>query len=458
MLYNPTLLDRAARQHARYYLKRLAVLQDKYTTTPEITILQLRKIMPQVQQAHSWLLTYRDMNPSHVDLLVEMTLAGMGCVRMVVSSGEWERWLEIGEDAAKEAERPVDRLNLIAEQGIHAYRQGNLDGAYELAGIGEEEATLLDEIGERAQFHYLHALVQQKWGETEAANNAVTRAHQDYVQVDDKAGIGKVRSFQAQAAIDAMDYEYAQDLLEQNIQLWQATGNLRQMAVEQYQLGVMLSNRTLYSESDVFLQDACESFRKLADRRYEAYSLQILSANAMERDNLDGALSYIENAHTLFQAVNDQRGVAGALNYMGRIHNKHNDHARAIDVHQRAADVAQAIDYRFALTDAHRSMCEIHLKTGDLAAACRAIYTAVTVGETSGNRLLMLAVLAMAVGVLVADKRPSVAVDVACTIQATTDETLILDMLNPHITALDVTTGTPLTVENATKVIKKLYQ
>jgi len=220
----------------------------------------------------------------------------------------------------------------------------------------------------------------------------------------------------------------------------------------------MLSNRTLYSESDVFLQDACESFRKLADRRYEAYSLQILSANAMERDNLDGALSYIENAHTLFQAVNDQRGVAGALNYMGRIHNKHNDHARAIDVHQRAADVAQAIDYRFALTDAHRSMCEIHLKTGDLAAACRAIYTAVTVGETSGNRLLMLAVLAMAVGVLVADKRPSVAVDVACTIQATTDETLILDMLNPHITALDVTTGTPLTVENATKVIKKLYQ
>jgi len=458
MLYNPTLLDRAALQHARYYLKRLAALRDNYSTSPESTILQLRKIMPQVQQAHSWLLTHRDMNPSHVDLLVEMTLASMGCVRMVVSSGEWERWLEIGEGAAKDAERPLDRLDLIAEQGIHAYRQGNLDDAYELAGIGEEKATLLDEIGKRAQFHYLRALVQQKWGETEAANNAVTRAYQDYAQVDDKAGIGKVRSFQAQAAIDAMDYEHAQDILEQNIELWRATGNLRQMAVEQYQLGVMLSNRTLYSQSDVFLHDACESFRKLADRRYEAYSLQILSANAMERDNLDGALSYIENAHTLFQAVNDQRGVAGALNYMGRIHTKHGDYESAIAVHQRAADVAQDIDYRFALTDAHRSMCEIHLKTGNLAAARRDIHAAVTVGETSGNRLLMLAVLAMAVGVLVADERPSVAIDVACTIQTATDETLILDMLDPHITTLDVTTGTRLPIEDATKLIKELYQ
>lgn len=458
MNYNATLLDRAARQHARYYLKKLVTLRDSYMVMPESTVRQLRKIMPQVQQAHSWILANRVASRSHIDLLVEMTIAGMGCVRMVVSPDEWEQWLRAGEDAAAEAERPIDYLDIIAERGIHAFRQGDLDNALSLAERGEETATTLAETGKRAQCYYLQALVYQKRGKIEAAHAAVNRAYQDYIQVDDKAGIGKVQSFLAQAAIDAMDYERARELLEQNIQLWQATGDLRQMAVEQYQLGVMLSNRVMYDESDIYLHDAVESFRRLADRRYEAYSLQILSSNAMERDSLDEALDYIEKSHDLFLAVNDQRGVAGTLNYMGRIHNKHGHYEHAIDAHQRAADVAHSIDYRFALTDAHRSMCDIHLKTGNLAAARQHIYRAVMVGETSGNRLLMLAVLAVAVGVLVEDMRPSVATDVACTIQAATSESLILKMLEPHIATLNTDTGTPLSVDMVIELIKKLYQ
>lgn len=458
MLYKAEVLNEAALRHARYYLIKLTKLNEAYQSTPESAVPSLRKIMQQLQQAHSWLVTNRDVDPSHVDMLVQLTAAGMGYIRMVVSPTEWDRWLQVGIEAAVEIERSVEHLDFIIEQGIHAFRQGDLESAQARAKSGEAAATTLDETDKRAQCYYLQALIYQKRGEPEAAHHAITQARQDYEQASDQAGIGKVRSFLAQAAIDALDYERAQELLEQNIQLWDQLGDLRQMAVEQYQLGVLLSNRVMYEKSDLYLHAACQSFRKLADRRYEAYSLQILSANAMERSSLAEALAYIEQAYGLFLVVNDQRGVAGALNYMGRIYNKQGNCERAIEAHQRAADVAQAIDYRFALTDAHRSMCVIHLEKGNWLAARQHIYEAVLVGETSGNRLLILAVLAAAVGVLAADDRLLIAADVAATIQTTTDETLILQMLEPHLAIVNVAEGTPMSVAEASGLVKKLYR
>ena len=458
MPYKAEVLNGAAHRHARYYLDRLTKLKATYQSAPERAVPQLRKVMSQVQQAHSWLLARREVDLSAANLLVEMTTTGMGCIRMVVSPGEWERWIKIGEEAAPEIGRHADRLGFIIEQGVHAFRQGDLETARKFAKTGEESATALADPGQRAQCHYLQALVHQKQGEIRAAYAAVSRAQEDYEQVDDKAGIGKVRSFLAQAAIDALDYERARELLKQNILLWEEMGNLRQMAVEQYQLGVMFSNRLLYAQADGYLLAARQTFQKLADRRYEAYSLQILSSNAIERGTLEAALTHIEAAYGLFLDVNDKRGVAGSLNYIGRIHNKQGDRERAIVAHQRAVDVAQSIDYRYALTDAHRSMCEIHLKTGDLAAARQCICTAVTVGETSGNRLLMLAVLAAAVGVLAADERLTVAADVACTIQTATEAPLILKMLQPHIVTVNTDIGTSMSIEEANELIKKLYQ
>jgi tetratricopeptide (TPR) repeat protein len=458
MPYKAEVLDEAAHRHARYYLSKLMKLKATYQSAPGRAVPQLRKMMPQVQQAHSWLLARLEVDLSAANLLLEMTTTGMGYIRMVVSPGEWERWIKIGGETALEIGRRADHLDFIIEQGIHAFRQGDLETARTFAETGEESATALPDPGKRAQCYYLQALVHQKQGEIRAAYAAVLRAQEDYEQVDDKVGIGKVRSFLAQAAIDALDYERAQQLLEQNILLWEEMGNLRQMAVEQYQLGVMFSNRLLSAKADDYLLAARQTFQKLADRRYEAYSLQILSSNAIERGTLEAALTYIEAAYGLFSEVNDQRGVAGSLNYIGRIHNKQGDYERAIVAHQRAADVARSIDYRYAFTDAHRSMCEIHLKTGNLAAARQGLCTAVTVGETSGNRLLMLAVLAAAVGVLAADERLRVAADVACTIQTATEAPLILKMLQPHIVTVNTDTGTPMSIEEANELIKKLYQ
>lgn len=458
MLYKTEALSAAARRHAQYYLNKLTKLKAAYQSTPESIIPDLRKIMPQVQQAHSLLFANYEVNPSDADMLVDMTVAAMGCVRMLVAAEAWGRWLRVGVEAATARGRHVDHLDFTIERGVHAFRQGDLETAWTFAQIGEETATSLAETSKRAQCTYLQALVCQKRGETKQAQVAIAKAQQDYEAANDQAGIGKVRSFMAQAAIAAMDYERAQQLLEQNIQLWQVMGDKRQMAVERYQLGVMLSNQVRYAESDTVLHDARETFQQLADRRYEAYSLQILSANAMERGFLDEALAYIEDALKLFLTVNDQRGVAGALNYMGRIYDKQGDYDRAIDAHQRATDVASAIDYRFAITDAHRSLCEIHLKTDNLNDARDAIYQAITVGETSGNQLLILAVLTSAVGVLVADQRPSIAADVACTILQATDETLILNMLEPHSTSLNTDAATPMSVAEANTLVKNLYQ
>lgn len=457
MPYRAEALNGAAFRHACYYATKLENLRSTYASTPENVVPQLRKLLPQIQQAHTWLLTHHDTDPAYADRLVSLTMAGIGCVRMVVSPAEWEAWVTVGVEVAASTARDLDRLSLIIEQGTHAFRQGDMDSAEAAAARGIDEAAVLDAPAQRAQCYYLQALVYQKRGDTQRAQAAIERAQHDYECVGDTAGIGKVRSFLAQAAIDALDYERAHALLQQNIELWEQTGNLRQMAVEQYQLGVMLSNRLMFDEADDYLLAARAAFQKLADRRYEAYSLQILSSNYTERGALDEALACIEDAHDLFLAVNDRRGVAGSLNYMGRIHDKLGDFARAVEKHQQAADVANAIDYRFALTDAYRSLCEIHLKTGALSAAQESIGAAVRVGEASGNRLLMLAVLAAAVGVLAADDQATHAADVALTIQVATDEPLILQMLAPHLAAVETERGTPIAVAEAAELIKKLY-
>jgi tetratricopeptide (TPR) repeat protein len=457
MLYKVAELDAAALRHASFYQSKLKTLQSTYEEAPQSAIQKLRQTLPQIQQAHTWLYDRALADPSHAELLTDMTAAGMGYVRMVVSPDEWQRWLDQGLEAAVIANREREQLDFRFEQGVQAFRQGDLARAGNIAAEALPLAHQHNEPTCVARLYYLSALVHQKQGELDAAKHAVQQAQYHYETAGDIYGIGKVRSFMAQAAIDAANYDQAQTLLQQNIALWQQHDNPRQMAVEQYQLGVMLSNRLRFDEADGYLYEARQTFQQLADRRYEAYTLQILCHNQIEREAHDEALAMIEQAHDLFEQVNDRRGMAGCLNYMGRIYAAQYQPEHALQRHQQAVDVARSINYHFAQADAYREMCELYLKESDVAAAQQHLCAAVHAASASGSKLLVLAVLCAAVGVLRADERPSVAAQVAQTVQVATEEPIILDMLAPHIAGMSSKTDVSITADEAVELLKNLY-
>jgi len=458
MLYEIAELDAAALRHVKFYQAKLKTLQTEYEDKPQKTIQQLRKSLLQIQQAHTWINDKVDVDTSYADLLTDMTASSVGHLRMVITPDEWQHWLEQGIDAATACNRPVDILDFRIEQGIQKFRQGNLETAEALVESTLQLAHQQDIPSQLAQLYYLRALIYQKQGKTDHAMQAVKQAQHYYEIAEDIYGIGKVRSFMAQSAIDALDYDSARTLLEQNITLWKQYDNQRQLAVEQYQLGLMLSNQLLFDDAEHYLLAAREIFQQLSDRRYEAYTLQILSSNQTEIGDYGKALITIQQASDLFEQVDDRRGMTGCLNYMGRIYELNDEFDKALDYHKQAIDLAKSINYHFHHADAHRAMCLIYLKLDDVQSAGAQLYSALHVAQTSGNQLMILAVLCAAVGVLTIDNRPSLAAGLAQAIQQATEEPLILQLLEPHLNFKSSESADPIPIDDAPELIKNLYQ
>lgn len=432
--YQAAELDQAAQKHARYYVKRLSQLRELYMKDPGQAVQQVRKNLPQMRQALAWMQSQAAHDPETGQLLVRFVHLSIKFTSLLITPADWTRWLTVGVEIAEQIRQDREHLDLLLEIGGLSFSQGDLDTADQMATDCLALAQQLNDPARIGRAYYKKALVQQKLGYIETAEMQMQQAKHYYALARDQDGIGRVRSFQAQRAIDASNYDLAYDLLRENIALWHETGDLRQMAIEQYQLGVMLGNRFMHADARTYLEDARTTFQNLNERRYEAYCLQILGDICIETHDPNTAWAFIQQAIDLFTETEDQRGVAGCLNYMGRISTLQEQPEEALRYHEQAEALAREIRYYFHITEAHRAQAEIYAHMGNTATAGHHLCEAIHAAQHSRIILLLLSVLVTAIVVLREDQQPILAAQTLQAVQSTTDESYIVYRLRPLLT------------------------
>lgn len=426
-------LQDAARRHALFYLQKLKSLRNTYDDAPRDALHQLRQKMPQIQHALQWCLQY-STDDDISRLYVDMLYAGLDIIPLVLPPDEWQRWLDAGLPLAQTPDAAVERLGLLMERSAMAFDRGRLDDAAYYAeqciALDGDSALPLPKMG---RAYYLYAVIQQKRDEREHATHMIQRARALFTEAGDDYGIGRVTSFEAQLAIDDLNYDRAYALLQQNIDLWQRTSNARQLAVEQYQLGLLLDNRLQHAQAQPYLEKARAIFHELSETRYEAYCLQTLASSYLDTCHIDDALSAVQQAYDLFQQVQDERGKAATLNTWGKIHTERGDTAAALSYHQQAAQIAHHIDYTFHLCEAYRLQA---LLESDITVASDLLQRAYDVADRSAVKGLAWQVLTSIAVLFVRQGNMVMAAQCAKYIAAQTQEPLILKQLEAVVTEL----------------------
>lgn len=433
-LYRAAEFDRAALNHAQFYVNQLASLRARYMHDPGTTMTRVRKSLPQMRQALAWMQLHTTDDLEIGMALVRFVHTSIKFTSLVITPTDWAHWLDIAIDITKYTQQEQERLDFMLERSSMAFSQGDLDTASFLSADCLELAQHLNDNRRIARSYYTGALLQQKLGHLQAARDQMRQAQHYYELAGDQNGIGRVRSFQAQQAIDASEYDTAYALLRENIAMWRETGDLRQMAIEQYQLGVMLENRFMHEDALGYLESARATFQDLNERRYEAYCLQILCGLHIETHQLDAAWTFIERAYELFAETGDRRGMAGSLNYFGRIRSHQHRMPEALDYHAQAGKLAAEIRYYFHLTESHRTRADIYARLNDIPAAGEHLTQAIGYAQKSGVVLLLLSVLITAIGVLRADGRDELATQTLQMILTETDEAYIMHHIQPYLT------------------------
>lgn len=429
--YQAIDLHYAALRHAEYYRQQLTVLRDLFEHQPQQAMQRLEKLLPQIRQAYVWLKNGAMSDAALADLLVEFVYLSVDRISRIVAPSEWEEWVDSAIAMAGQVTRQVE---FTLEKSRLAFRRGDMMAALEIMEATMPLVQQTDQLALRGRAYYQLGLIHQKRGKMTDAQSAMQQAMQAYIQAEDDNGIGRVNSFMAQAAIDAGEYDRAKTLLLQTIDHWRQAGDEYRIAVEQYQLGLILTNRKAHDEAMRYLQPARQTFHRLNVRRYEAFCLQLIAAIYMDWEQPDEALTFIQRAYDLFQQVQDQRGIATLLTAFGDAHKLMGHPERAIHYYEQAVKVATAINYAFHMAEGNRGIGCVLADQSRWEQAreylCRAFYVA----SDSGVQLLALQALVSFIPVLIHDGDIVKASDYIAFLKDATTEALILDQIPalPH--------------------------
>lgn len=405
MTFANALFIEASLRHAVFYKDKLQQLAEHYRADARVANEHLDAVLGQIQQAFQNLYTFAETQLDAATLLLDFVLADTDQIAVRLSPDDWQQWLDAATQVADANNNLfalcrlyIERCSIHFRRGDYAPAERNIQQALELA----EELNHAYFLG---RCHYVIALICQKQADPAAATDHVNLSRQYFERIGDTYEIGRVVSFIAQQAIDAFEYDTAERLLRENIILWQSLGNLRRTAIEQYQLGVMLTNTKRHDDAFSLLQDAKHAFEELGEKRYLAYVLLLLADINIGRSHHDEALAQVTKAKQLFQDSQDKRGAAAAWNKHGEVLYSMNALPEAIGCHQEALQIAQAIHYGYHTIEAFRRLGVIAAQQQKIEVAYQHFYDALARAQESHIKMQPYVVLEDVLGVFIAQEQ-----------------------------------------------------
>lgn len=419
----------AALRHADFYLHKLKTLNVMYEQNPDEAVRQVRQWWSQLQHAFNWARQYSTHDLTLAQLCMDFVSEGILQVILITNRTEWMVWLDTGLTAARLLGNQQLEFDFLLQMGVAAHDQGDMEKAEAIMADCRQVAEILQDPSSLARAYFKSAIVDLKRYRHDEAHHHLQQAKHYYTLVNDYDGLGRTVGFEAALAIDAGKYDLAQALLLENITYWHKLSNIRQVAIEHYQLGVMLANRLHYEAAVTHLTEARAIFQRLGERRREAYCLEVLGGTYPELGQVDKGLECVQLAYDLFHQVGDQRGMASALVGIGEVHLHRKKYETALGCFLKSLEASRAINYAFGIAKSLRDMGYIYIEQQDWALARASLVEGYAVAKASNVTLLVLLLIATLPPLMIQDGYIEEAAQYCAYIRQQTQEPLIMRFL-----------------------------
>jgi predicted ATPase/DNA-binding CsgD family transcriptional regulator len=271
----------------------------------------------------------------------------------------------------------------IAETMEHLYagaleaHLADLASHFSEAGLWEKALSYAQQAGERAQRLYApRAAIEQLTWALSAANHLTTPPP------------AKLYRARGQAYETLGEFEQARRDYEQALEVAHSAHD----GVAEWQsvidLGFLWAERD-YRQTEVYLRQALERARALADPRLLAHSLNRLGNWYVNVEQPLEALHYHQEALTIFQEVHDQHGVAETLDLLGMTSYIRGDLVQSAAYYRHVVELFREMDNREGLVSSLATL----LMCGGSYEAQTLVTVATSVNEVlqAGERALSLA-------------------------------------------------------------------
>ena len=288
---------------------------------------QLEEEHDNLRAALSWSLERGDCTDG---LRLAVTLSRFWLVRGYLSEGR--RWLEFTLAASPDA-KPSDRAQALIAASTLAWHQGDYDGVGPLAEkalmisreLGDKVgvAEALCRLGELRTMTGDHiaawSLFEQSraaWGESGAKRGVIQSLN---VPLHDLATL----------ACEQGDYDSAERLFEEALEIAQEHGNIMDIVHHLSGLGHVARGRGDYDSAHSFYDESLTAARRLGYKRMVTFNLQYLGGLAWTEGDLPRSAAMYRDALAYFGPAGDDLGIARCLEGLIKVAAKEGEHAKA---------------------------------------------------------------------------------------------------------------------------------
>jgi predicted ATPase/predicted Ser/Thr protein kinase len=214
----------------------------------------------------------------------------------------------------------------------------------------------------------------------ESADSLIRESVQITRGLGDKQGVAVSLNALAVIARDRGDLAPAHSLFEENILLWRELGDQRAVARSLSNLANVLKLQGDFARARSLYEECLSIFLGLEDQSGVAWSMNYQGDVACDQGDFEAAQKFYEKGLSIFREIGDRRGIAGALADLGNLAVAQNNYPAAHALYRESLKIFQELEQKrgvarvlecFACLAATQSQSERSLRLAGTAAALR---------------------------------------------------------------------------------------
>lgn len=328
--------NEVATRHARWATEFAECWQPRLLTNEQaVALLKLIAEADNFREAFQWALQSQD---AEIALRVAGALWRLMEIKGFYQDGELRLRMALGVLGAKKF--PLLRSKALSGLSILAYRQGDLDTTERCSreSLALERKYGTDRTGVANALNDL-GLVAKSRGKYQTALGLYTKSLKIHQAKKDKRGIAVCLFGIGALFKDMGKLDKAEANVEASLKIFEETGNRREAAFALNILGLIRQHRGQYEAAGRYADRSLEIRQNLGDRGGLAQTMVTKASILIGKRDFDAALDLLAQSGNIFFLINDERGVAEALEQLASLASHQDIHAKAVVLYAAAADL-----------------------------------------------------------------------------------------------------------------------
>ena len=182
------------------------------------------------------------------------------------------------------------------------------------------------------------------------------------------------------------NYEQAQRLSQQSLEIHERLGDESRRAANLHQLGVIAHDQGDDAKAHQLLQQSLEIEKRLGDQSGYAASLHHLGMIAQDQGDYAEAQRFLQQSLEIDKRLGNQSGCAASLHHLGMIAHRQGDYAEAQRLYRQSLEIKERLGDQSGQAGSLLNLGAIAQEQGDYAEAQRLFRQSLEIDKRLGNQ------------------------------------------------------------------------